>query len=135
MGDGSLVSISGAVRAEFRTASRRYNDGVRRFDRGVGLTITTASAIASTALLVWIMRIPVVPGDVTWPALLVATVAAVGGWVGVWAWGRERWMIAAPAVFLGSLGSAGFMSFLALIPIGFAGLALSRAIRSRMRTA
>jgi hypothetical protein len=108
---------------------------VRRFDRGVGLTVTTASAIASTALLVWIIRIPVVPGDLTWPALLVATVAAVGGWVGVWAWAHERWAIAAPAVFLGALGSAGFMSFLALIPIGFAGLALSRAIRSRMRTA
>jgi hypothetical protein len=43
-------------------------------------------------------------------------------------------LLAAPTIFVGSLGAAGLMSMLCLIPMGFAGLALCRAIRRRIRT-
>ena len=108
---------------------------MRTFDRVTGLAVTTASAIASTALLIYFLRTPTFAGDVIWPSVLIASVATVAAWTGVWAWANERWAIAAPAIFIGSIGAAGFMSFLTLVPMCFAGVALCRAIKRKLRTA
>jgi len=108
---------------------------VRTFDRIIGIVVTTASAFAATGLLIFLIRTPVWPGDVIWPSLLIACLAAIAAWTGVWAWANERWLLAAPTIFVGSLGAVGFMSMLCLIPMGFAGLALRRSIRRRIGAA
>lgn len=113
----------------------RYPEGVRQFDRIAGLTVTTMSALASSALLIWMVRTPGSPGDVVWPFLLAVSLITVNAWIGVWAWFHELWWVAAPTVFIGALGAVGLMSILAVVPMGFAVCALVRAIRRRVRTA
>lgn len=108
---------------------------MRTFDRFIGIVVTMASAFAATGLLIFLIRTPVSSGDVIWPGLLIASLAVIAAWTGVWAWANERWLLAAPLIFVGSLGAVGLMSMLCFIPMGFAGLALCRAIKRRIRTA
>ena len=105
---------------------------MKRLDHVIGITVASMSAITSSALVVWIVRTDTSPGDVVWPWLLVASLSAMSGWIAVWAWAHERWSVAAPALFGAAIGTF-VLSYLAVIPVGFGGLALSRAIRAARR--
>ena len=101
---------------------------MNRLDHALGIAVASMSAVASSALAIWIVRADALAGDVVWPWFLVACLCAVSGWIAVWAWARKRWTVAAPALLGGAIGTL-VLSYLALVPVGFAGLALSRAIR------